>query len=135
MNISDFLKHVRLFHAHQPNFFISCGIGGCLRTFQNFSTFKNHVSDRHSCELYETSTHQQRNPEESHCLEEFSEDVTNDLSSENLLSTTQQSSAYFLMGLKEERKLTQTALQGVIEGVTTLTQARLALLHNEVDRI
>ncbi len=48
------------------------------------------------------------------------------------LSTIQESSAHFLIGLKEERKLTQTALQGVIEGVTNLTQTRLSVLHTEV---
>ncbi len=35
------------------------------------------------------------------------------------LCSIQQSSALFLMGLKEERKLTQMALQGVVEGATS----------------
>jgi len=48
------------------------------------------------------------------------------------LSIIQTSSALFLLGLKEERKLTQTALQGVIEGVTTLSRCRLDALHVEV---
>jgi len=48
------------------------------------------------------------------------------------LSTIQTSSARFLLGLKEERKLTQTALQGVIEGVTSLSRCRLDALYAEV---
>ena len=35
------LKHIRLFHSHQPNFSIKCGIGGCQQTFQN------HISAYH----------------------------------------------------------------------------------------
>ena len=45
------------------------------------------------------------------------------------LSSIQESSSLFLMGLKEEHKLTQVALQGVIEGVTNLTQTWLSTLH------
>ena len=140
MNIRDYLKHVRLFHAHQPNFCISCGVHGCQRTFQNFSTFKNHISDMH--ELRETlsqqqtsPTHFQQNTDEDSSLGDFDEDVTDDLNTEDVLSITQRSSAYFLMGLKEEKKITQAALQGVIEGVTTLSQARLSLMYREVNRI
>ena len=50
----------------------------------------------------------------------------------NLASTIQRSSALFLMGLKEEKKLTQTALQECIEGETSLSQSRLGLLRREV---
>lgn len=39
------------------------------------------------------------------------------------------------MGLKEEKKLTQTAIQGVVDGVTTLCQTRLYTLHNEVCKV
>lgn len=46
------------------------------------------------------------------------------------LSSIQESSSLFLMGLKEEHKLTQVALQGMIEGVTNLTQTRLSTLQH-----
>ena len=36
------------------------------------------------------------------------------------------------MGLKEKHKLTQVALQGVIEGVTSLIQCQLDSLHTQV---
>ena len=41
-------------------------------------------------------------------------------------------SSHFLLGLKEERKLTQTGLQGVIEGVTTLSRSHLSALRAEL---
>ena len=80
-------------------------------------------------------THFQQNTDEDSCLGDFDEDVTDDLNTEDILSITQRSSAYFLMGLKEEKKITQAALQGVIEGVTTLSQARLSLMYREVNCI
>ena len=36
------------------------------------------------------------------------------------------------MGLKEKYKLTQVALQGVIEGATSLTQCRLDALRSKI---
>ena len=44
----------------------------------------------------------------------------------------QKSSALFLLGLKENYKLSQVAVQGVLEGVTNLSQQQLNLLHSKV---
>ena len=41
-------------------------------------------------------------------------------------------SALFLLGLKEKFKLTQTSLQGVIEGVTALNQQNISTLKSQV---
>lgn len=47
-NLTTFMKHVKLFHSHQPDFSITCGLHGCLRTFKNYRTFQNHVSNFHA---------------------------------------------------------------------------------------
>lgn len=139
--LKDYLKHIELFHAHQPNFHIMCGIGGCQRTFHNLQTFRNHISDHHSYDCNPTNqpvatytsseVHDSIEPTESHdCNWHTAHEDSVGLST--TLSTIQTSSALFILGLKEERKLTQTALQGVIEGVTTLSRSRLSALHAEV---
>ena len=58
----------------------------------------------------------------------------------NLLSSTctsvlQKSSALFLLKAKEGQKLTQVALQGVIEVVTGLNQAQHNIMHCVVNRV
>ena len=137
--LKDYLRHIELFHAHQPNFRITCGIGGCQRTFHNLQTFRNHVSDHHSSDYNLTNQpvatssdpHDGSDTTENHdCNWHTVHEDSVELST--TLSTIQTSSALFLLGLKEERKLTQTALQGVIEGVTTLSRSRLSALHAEV---
>ena len=137
--LKDYLRHIELFHAHQPNFRIACGIGGCQRTFHNFQTFRNHISDHHSYDFNPTNqsvttsseVHDSIEPTESHdCNWHTAHEDSVGLST--TLSTIQKSSALFLLGLKEERKLTQTALQGVAEGVTTWSRSRLSALHAEV---
>lgn len=47
INLTDFLKHVQLFHSHQPGFSITCGLDGCLRSFSSFKSFRNHVYSYH----------------------------------------------------------------------------------------
>ena len=46
--------------------------------------------------------------------------------------TLKYSAALLLLRLKEKQKLTQVALQGVIEGVTDLFQRHLSILHAQV---
>ncbi len=117
-NTTDYLKHIQLFHAHQPNFHITCGRSGCQRTFQKFHTFRKYVSDWHADEP--NPTNQQVNVPE---LQETADShdsgsvvhvrVHQVQEHAEVQATLQESSALFLMGLKEERKLTQVALQGV----------------------
>ena len=47
-NVTEYIQHVRLFHAYKPDFKITCGINGCLRSYRNIGTFKNHVSATHN---------------------------------------------------------------------------------------
>jgi len=47
-NITDYVKHIKIFHGHDPSFKITCGIAGCQRTYNNFRTFVNHVLAMHN---------------------------------------------------------------------------------------
>lgn len=118
-NTRDYLKHIQLFHLHQPDFKITCGISGCRRTFQTFSVFRNHISDKHSsdsdptnqsCVANNTSDEDDADPDAGPDADPESDGESE---IQSTLSTLETSTALFLMGLKEERKLTQTALQGI----------------------
>ena len=141
-NMTDYLRHIELFHAHRPHFRLSCGISGCRRTFYNFGTFRNHISDWHRCDAnpcnQEASQNDLAEVEDTGMMEgELDQDidVTHDQPHDTLPSMIQKSSALFLMGLKEENKLTQTALQSVIEGITSLNRIRLSAMHADVSRL
>jgi hypothetical protein len=137
---TDYLKHIQLFHAHQLDFHITCGMSECARTFKKFHTFRKHISDWHSCDPNPTNQ-QVDSPPEPHASTTIEANGSTDPDGAHdqdhaelrtTMSTLQTSSVLFLMGLKEERKLTQTALQGVVEGATSLTQSHLSVLHSEV---
>ena len=55
-NRTTWLKHIQLCHAHQPGFRITCGVGGCQRTYTNFGTLKNHVYNLHLAHADVTAT-------------------------------------------------------------------------------
>ena len=138
-SLRDYVKHISLFHAHQPGFRLTCGIGGCKRTFENFGTFKNHLSSYHQLEVNPTN--------EASCNDSLFEQPGGDEQDSdpdclmerrptlNPISALQESSALFLLKAKEGQKLTQTALQDVIEGVTGLNQARLDIMYSAVSRV
>ena len=54
-DISGYIKHVKIFHAYQPDFKVICGIGGCHRSYTNLGTSQNHIYGIHSddCEISE----------------------------------------------------------------------------------
>ena len=151
--ISDYLKHLRLFHGHQANLRFTCNISGCQRSYTNIGTFQNHVYSVHYCKgaaLRLGSAEQAgltSSGGEQNDANEVNEGISGDQesgSSEDFLTEghaasvdlppLQHSSALFLLGLKEKYKLTQVSIQGVIDGITSLNQHQIALLKSQVGR-
>lgn len=140
--LKQYLQHLRLFHAHQPRFHLTCGIQGCQRTFLKFRTFENHVSLMHR--------EQQHHSDEQHMVSEndhadcSGEDmatnnsmdivqISSNTTSEPAFMNLQKSSALMLLKLKEVHKLTQVTLQGIVDDVTDLCQNRLSAIHSAVN--
>ena len=144
----DYLKHLSLFHAHHPDFKIPCRIDGCQRSYTNIRTYQNHVSSVHN--WYKDTNSVQGNEEESSTVTMESDSMQEKNDSDDCSSVNEsticegldsasnksqelvQNSAVFLLGLKEKYKLTQTAVQGVIEGVTNLMQQQISYLQSQV---
>lgn len=155
-NIKGYVQHVQLFHAHQANFKIVCGINGCQRTYSNFGTFSNHVYAMHhqsakamcsvqlesnmpNCDHDYDTTDGHDYDDNSDTDDDVNYDKSNtvqtiDCDHELCCSQEflQKSSATFLLGLKEKFKLTQVALQGVIQGVTALNHQNMISLKAQV---
>ena len=47
-SVTDYIKHLRLFHVHQPDFKFTCPIDGCQKVYSNIGSFKNHISAMHT---------------------------------------------------------------------------------------
>ena len=145
-SIGEYTKHLRLFHSSTPGFKITCGINGCQRAYTNIGTFKNHLYGVHSdydggiCSTSVAIRSESSNQEfDESVVAVHSDDDRGNVMAESehqddspqpslsAPSDMQRSSALFLLGLKEKHKLTQVAVQSIIDSVTTLTQQRLRI--------
>ena len=150
LDFKGLIKHLQLFHAHQPDFKVPCGIVGCSRRFTNLITYQNHMSSEHNfCTNIESRVLEQDTSEVVECFGDRNED-NNDSDDDNDMSTSTvemisdsttetapnpkdllKSSALFLLGLKEKYKLTQASVQGIINGVTSLIQQNTSFLQSQ----
>ena len=46
-SLSLILSHLRLVHASDPGFNVTCGITGCVRTFKSFCALYQHIYRKH----------------------------------------------------------------------------------------
>ena len=114
-------------------------------SIQEVPYFRNHISDLHSCDQNPTNfslvesadqlPHQLDAPVDNSIGGQNGGCLTEENTVESMLQCLQRSSALFLIGLKEKRKITQRALQDVIDGVTRLHKSRLGALRGEVCRV
>ena len=111
-----------------------------MRAFKNFRTFQDHVSAFHRGPGVQDGDNGTVGDGEDGTVE-FGGEVgiggeTNAfqfcLQPLSVRAQLQKSSALFLLGLKEKHKLTQVALQGVIDGATALVQCRQDVLRSQI---
>ena len=118
----------------------------CARTFCKFRTFENHISSYHRGELHSTNqVSETSSPTFSVNGDESSEASSRSESSGSLelrhakeipqSVILQRSSAMFLLHMKEGHKLTQAALLGILEGVTSFCQQRLSSIRRAVNTV
>ena len=125
------MRHVGSVHSFEPDFKITCGIGGCARQYRNFRSFQKHIRRRHAFVLDE------RKVNEQHDSDNVSEgmEVTSPLVSDNeqlQSSVLKHSAALFLLKSKEMGRVSQVALNSIVSDVTELFQARLTKLKHDV---
>jgi len=149
LDFKGLVKHLSLFHAHQPDFKVPCAINGCLRHFTNIRTYQNHVSSVHNFTgtIFSTQSSTGECPSdrnENDCSGDDGRDVSTSTAGEECTVASfngsiqspaeffQKSSALFLLGLKEKYKLTQVSIQGIVDGVTSLTQRNTSALQSQV---
>ena len=41
------VRHIGLVHSHEFAFRVTCGVGGCTRTYTRFSSYKKHMYVKH----------------------------------------------------------------------------------------
>ena len=110
------LRHIGSVHSFEPGFLITCGVSGCARTYHNFRSFQKHVSKDVLDKALQQSCEDEAELSVSDCQNEFDE-----VEPEIYKPDLQRSAA--LLKAKEVGRLSQAALNLIVEGVTELFQA------------
>ena len=126
--LKSVLRHIGAVHSFEPGFSITCGVGGCARSYTNYRSFRKHLLRQHEADMARTP-----NTSNASCGNEsfsenddganVSEDVEDEPASRDTsLPNKKRSAALFLLKTKEMCRVTQTALNNIVEGITELFQ-------------
>ena len=111
----DFIGAV---HSHYANFRITCGVSGCVRTYQNYHSFQKHLLRAH-CETVDNTNEEFIPGMEDH----ESYDVPIDAASHEPLFDPKRATALFLLKAQEIQKVSQVKLDVFCFSVFNRTSA------------
>ena len=132
------VRHMAVAHAHDPGFHVSCGIGGCSRTYSNFYSFKKHLYRKHRehLDIATVSSATVTSLSDSLLHDTEYEPEAGNLYDTDLVSTSitrhKKQMALFILKLKEVRKVSQTAIDGLVCDFTLIIQQIISQLQNDV---
>lgn len=142
------VAHIRRTHSHDPNFLITCGIPGCCKTYRLFSSFESHIYRNHS-ELLEEETEQASDEdisdqEDLECPDypdvlssmdesDDSESVDED-NEEEIREKTLRNMALFMLKTRECNRLSQTAMNNVMDETRYLVSMSVKHFQSRVEK-
>lgn len=142
------MAHIRRTHSHDPNFLITCGIPGCCKTYRLFSSFESHIYRNHS-ELLEEETEQASDEdisdqEDLECPDypdvlssmdesDDSESVDED-NEEEIREKTHRNMALFMLKTRECNRLSQTAMNNVMDETRHLVSMSVKHFQSRVEK-
>ena len=145
------LHHIGAVHSYGPHFQVQCGIDSCPKTYKKYTSWRKHILCQHR-HIFRDDVE----PRDEHCQPSFSENCDrgneeefdrhtctslelaaisgNHLSLENSLenSFSRQKAALFLLKAKECLKVSQSALESLIDDVSSISSAQVQILKNKV---
>ena len=139
-SLKGVLRHMAGSHAFDPRFSVCCGIQGCSRTYSNFYSFKKHVYRKHRENLDLCPLRYSRTEVESpvspvaYSLENDDDMVTATTSVTQQLHHNHQI-AKFLLKLKEVRKVSQTAIDGLVGDISLMVQQITTRIQMNVSEV
>ncbi|XP_011688405.1 PREDICTED: uncharacterized protein LOC105450321 [Wasmannia auropunctata] len=119
----DLIRHTVRFHRLDPRFQVQCKHDGCGATFHKWKLFRQHIWRNHGNNGLSDVEHVERDiyfPDIDLMQEENNhqnDDAGYDESIMTALEQLQWHAAKFLLGIRENCKISQTAIERVIEGV------------------
>ena len=135
LDYASVVRHIGSAHAWEPRFKVTCGIDGCIRTYTSYRRYRAHIVNKHSEHISNerVNTEETFLDHETHGIEEMDsvcfDDPVTEVSAER---PKLYNKALFLLKLKEERRLSQLAVNGLIGDISTLLEEEISSLKKDV---
>lgn len=128
------VRHIGSVHSWEPRFTVTCGIEGCMRKYTSYRCFREHIFKKHSDDIPMFLDDSNTMEEASNVYDHNNEATTTDFAVDVPVSERPKlyNKAMFLLKLKQERRLSQMAIDGLISDITTLLEEELSSLKKEV---
>lgn len=146
-SLKAIVRHIGAVHARDSNFYVQCGIQGCVRTYRKFYSFKKHVYRHHKVQL--NSSIPQQNTETSgnsatsrSTLIAFPDDEdeldflnTCSLGIPSLITYdyTEQA-ALFVLKAKHIHKISQSSMDDLLADISSMIADRVHYIQNKVQQ-
>ena len=128
-NLQGVMRHIGSVHAHEPYFKVTCGIGGCPRTYTNFPSFQKHIRRVHVTVLELENADSFTDPLES---DTELEGVNPGSAISETRFSLKRNAALFLLKTKDKGRVSQATLDGLVSDMTNFIQIRLNEVQQEV---
>ena len=109
-------------HRFDPNLCINCTLDSCTEMYSNLDSFRKHIYRKHRDVLCPGDNPEGSGDEMENGNDDVAESCNNDDVSESMEFSrspvtlfSKRTSALFLLKTREERKVTQTALNGIVQ--------------------
>ncbi len=132
-------------HSHDPSFHTVCGIEGCPRTYNNYHSFRKHVYRKHRDflrdNLLESPSEQEEflnEQEEEMNVESMNSDDDEHSCSDNeelTFAEEKKQMALFVLKCKVVYKISQSALDGLIDDISSMINRKTEYLRDNVKKI
>lgn len=126
-NLQGVIRHIGSVHSHEPDFKVTCGIGGCPRTYLNFRSFQKHIRRVHVTVLEEDEANSLADPPQSN-----TGDVNLGPGTRETRISLKRNAALFLLKTKEKGWVSQATLDELVSDLTSFFQDRLSEVQQEV---
>jgi hypothetical protein len=131
------VRHIGNCHAYDGGFHVTCGIGGCVRTYLNFHSYKNHLYKKHR-EIIMSDLPPQIPTLESPSLlpPELDDPVFSPLVSRQQQPLLEKNeSALFILKAREVYKMSQSALDSLLSDVSTMVDSKIGKMQASVSAV
>ena len=136
LDYASVVRHIGSVHAWEPRFKVTCGIDGCMRTYTSYRRYRAHIVNKHSEHMSDERVDTEEGLDhetDMYGIEEMDSVSFDDPVTEVSIERPKlYNKALFLLKIKEERRLSQLAVNGLIGDISTLLEEEILSLKTNV---